>query len=152
MATRKERVVVMGQRKTGISGDGRLKLALGRCPIPIVPEERVGQRVVRLGVGWVRAEPRWPPISVRSNAVGGCSPDCGIGNDLRKPQVAQPMPVLVRLYWKEHAMADTQVFDDAVRIDPTPRAQLLFKHLAAAWHAERGATSSITEMSMCRSY
>src|ERR1035438_9126916 len=88
MATRKERVVVMGQRKTGISGDGRLKLALGRCPIPIVPEERVGQRVVRLGVGWVRAEPRWPPISVRSNAVGGCSPDCGIGNDLRKTQVA----------------------------------------------------------------
>jgi hypothetical protein len=49
-------------------------------------------------------------------------------------------------------MAETQVFGDPVTSEPIPRAQVLFRHLAESWHVERGATSSITEMSMCPSY
>jgi hypothetical protein len=49
-------------------------------------------------------------------------------------------------------MAETQVFDGAVGANPVPRTQALFQALVDSWHIERGATSSITEMSMCRSY
>jgi hypothetical protein len=49
-------------------------------------------------------------------------------------------------------MAETQVFDNAVGTSPVPGAQALFNALAESWHIERGVTSSVTEMSMCRSY
>jgi hypothetical protein len=61
----------------------------------------------------------------------------------------------VTKYWRSQygeVLKVQRLLEASIAIDRKVQAWLEFKDLIAQWHAERGATSSITEMAMCDAY
>lgn len=71
-------------------------------------------------------------------------------------EIAQPISCLAWLpdYIERSQLVSRSIFYGEVELKPKPSlADLLkFQRLAAEWKRERGATSSITQMSICDSY